>query len=126
MSFAGSIGRALVALLALLLISGCVTTRYEYMAPHTEQGRHCATQCAGIKEACQSNEINRAQAEQYNCQQRSEYQYHDCLHHAHNQDEAKKCFRPACWNNPNTWRCDENYRQCFVGCGGSVRTIREE
>ncbi|AXS79451.1 hypothetical protein [Dechloromonas sp. HYN0024] len=126
MNFPNLSGRLGGVMLGLLLVTGCVTTRYEYMAPHTEQGRYCATQCASIKEACQSNEISRAQAEQYNCQQRSEYRYHDCLHHARSEDEAKRCFRPACWNNPNTWRCDENYRQCFVGCGGTVRTIKEE
>jgi hypothetical protein len=113
------------ALISLLLVTGCAITRYEYVAPPSEKGRYCATQCAGIKEACQGNEINRADAERYACEQRSEYQYHDCLHHARSDDEAKRCFRPACWSNPNTWRCDENYRQCFVGCGGTVHTFKE-
>lgn len=109
----------------LLLVAGCSTTRYEYVAPRSEQGRYCATQCAGIKEACESNEINRASAERYACEQRSEYQYHDCRRRADSDEEARKCFRPACWSNPNTWRCDENYRQCFVGCGGTVHTFKE-
>lgn len=118
-------GRIVGSLTALLLVTGCVTTRYEYVAPATEQGRYCATQCAGVREICQGNEINRAEAERRSCEQRSDYQYHDCLHHARSDDEAKRCFRTACWSNPNTWRCDENYRQCFVGCGGAVHMYKE-
>jgi hypothetical protein len=110
----------------MLLVSGCVTTRYEFMAPPTEEGRFCTTQCASVQEGCQSNEINRAQNERYACEQRSEYQYHSCQRHARSDDEARKCFRTACFSNPNTWRCNENYRQCFVGCGGTVQTIREQ
>ena len=114
------------ALLVSLMFAGCTTIRYEYVAPHTEQGRYCTTQCAAIKDNCEGNEINRASGERYACEQRSEYQYHDCLRHARNDNEAKRCFRQACYSNPNTWRCDENYRQCFVGCGGTVHTIKEE
>ncbi|MFZ2973722.1 MAG: hypothetical protein WA049_13875 [Ferribacterium limneticum] len=126
MKFHELLGRLFGVALSILLVTGCVTTRYEYAAPRTEQGRHCTTQCSAIKEACQDNEISRAQYEFNSCQQRSDYQYHDCLRHARSDDEAKKCFRQACWNNPNTWRCDENYRQCFTGCGGTVHTIKEE
>lgn len=114
------------ALSVVLFLAGCAVTRYEYLAPPTQQGRYCATQCAAIKDSCQGNEINRAQYEYNNCQQRSEYQYRDCLHHARSENETKKCVRQACWNTPNTWRCDENYRQCFTGCGGTVRTIKEQ
>ncbi len=121
-----SLGWLFGAALSLALVTGCVTTRYEYSAPHTEQGRYCATQCAAIKDACQRDEIDRTQYDYNLCQQRSEYQYHDCLHHARSDEEAKRCFRQACWNNPNTWRCDENYRQCFTGCGGTVHTIKEQ
>ncbi len=118
--------RLFITLLLALLFAGCTTIRYEYVPPATEQGRYCTTHCAAIKDSCQGNEISRANAERYACEQRSEYQYHDCLRHARSDDEAKRCFRPACWSNPNTWRCDENYRQCFVGCGGVIHTIKEE
>lgn len=125
MSKRTSFGRIFGTLALILLVTGCATTRYEYVAPPTEQGRYCATQCAGVREICQGNEMNRAQAERNACEQRSDYQYHDCLHHARNNDEAKRCVRPACWSNQNTWRCDENYRQCFVGCGGTVHMFKE-
>ncbi len=120
--------RCLVTMTALtlsLILAGCTTIHYEYVAPTTDQGRICVTQCAGVREMCQGNEINRAQSERYACEQRSESSYRSCMHHAENRDEAKKCHRPACYAHENTWRCDENYRQCFVGCGGIVHAIKE-
>jgi len=126
MKFSSFPGRILGALLAALLLSACVTTRYEYVAPATEHGRACAMQCSTTREFCQQNEMNRAQYEQQACEQRSDFQYRECRYHARSEDEAKRCFRQHCFNNANTWRCDENYRQCFTGCGGTVHTIKEE
>ena len=116
----------MTALTLLLIMSACTTIRYEHIPPTTDQGRICVTQCAGVREMCQGNEINRAQSERYACEQRSESSYRNCLHHAENRDQSKKCYRPACYAHENTWRCDENYRQCFVGCGGTIHTIKEE
>jgi hypothetical protein len=118
--------RLFAAFLFTLLLAGCTTIRYEYFPPATEQGRYCTTQCSAIKDNCEGNEINRANGERYACEQLSEYQYRDCLHHARNDGEAKKCYRQGCYSSPNTWRCEENYRQCFVGCGGTIHTIKEE
>lgn len=108
-----------------ILLAACSTTRYEYHPPATEQGRICVTHCAGVREMCQGNEINRAQSERFACEQRSESIYRNCLRQADNRDEAKKCYRSTCWASENTWRCDENYRQCFVVCGGSVHMYKE-
>ena len=117
----------LFGVLALaLLLAGCTTIRYEYYPPASDEGRICVTHCAGVREMCQGNEIQRAQYDRALCEQRSDSVYRSCLHQASNKDEAKKCYRPACWTSENTWRCDENYRQCFVGCGGSIRAIKEE
>ena len=121
------INRQLFPVLALsVLLAGCVTTRYEYFPPASDQGRMCVTQCSGVRELCQGNEMQRAQYDRSLCEQRSDATYHSCLRHADNRDEAKKCYRPACFASENTWRCDENYRQCFVGCGGIIHTIKEE
>lgn len=114
-----------VALAISLTLIGCSTIRYEYFPPTTEHGQICATHCSGIREVCQGNEINRAQSERFACEQRSESIYRSCLRQADNRDEARKCYRPACFAHENTWRCDENYRQCFVGCGGIIHTIKE-
>ena len=116
----------LVALGLIVLLSGCTTIRYEYYPPNTEQGRFCITQCSGVREMCQGNEIQRAQFDQAMCEQRAESTYRSCLRHADNKDDAKKCYRQSCFSNEDTWRCDENYRQCFVGCGGVVRAIEEK
>ena len=114
----------LIAFAALL--GGCSTIRYEYFPPNTDQGRFCITQCAGVREMCQGNEIQRAQYEQALCKQRNESIYRSCLRHADSKDDAKKCYRQSCFASENTWRCDENYRQCFVGCGGIVNAIEEK
>ena len=109
-----------------ILFSGCTTIRYEYIPPATDQGRMCISQCSGVREMCQGNEIQRAQYNQALCEQRNESTYRRCLHHADSKDEAKKCYRQSCYSSENTWRCDENYRQCFVSCGGIVHAIKED
>ena len=114
------------ALTFVFLLAGCTTTRYDYYPPSTEQGRFCITQCAGVREMCQGNEIQRAQYEQALCERRSESMYRTCLRHADSNDEAKRCYRQSCFSHENTWRCDEDYRQCFVNCGGAIQVIEEE
>ena len=109
-----------------LLLGGCATIRYEYLPPATNQGRMCVTQCSGVREMCQGNEMQRAEYDRAICEQRSESSYRSCLHQADNKSEAKKCYRSSCYTSENTWRCDENYRQCFVGCGGIIHTIEEK
>ena len=111
--------------LALLLV-GCTTIRYDYYPPSSDQGRFCITQCAGVREMCQGNEIQRAQYDQALCERRSESMYRACLRHADSKDEAKRCYRQSCFSHENTWRCDEDYRQCFVNCGGAIQVIEEE
>lgn len=116
----------LFAALALSLLAGCTTIRYEYFPPATEQGKICVTHCSGVREMCQGNEMQRAQYDRALCEQRSESIFRTCLRQADNRDESKKCHRPACFAHENTWRCDENFRQCFVGCGGTIHAIKEE
>ena len=112
-------------LVVLLSLIGCKSIHYQYIAPASEQGKICITHCAGVREMCHGNEIQRAQYDQALCEQRSESIYRNCLHHADSKDEAKKCYRPACWSHENTWRCDENYRQCFVSCGGTIHIFEQ-
>lgn len=119
-----SIGKAL-AVVAGLLVAGCTTVRYEYEPPSSESGRMCVTQCQGIREACRGNEINRVQSERYSCERRSENAFRDCQRGANSPEEAKKCYRPVCNVAENYWRCDEDFRQCFAGCGGTIRKVEE-
>ena len=108
-----------------LLIAGCTTVRYEYEPPASESGRMCATQCQGIREVCRGNEINRVQSEKFSWERRSENVFRDYQRSANNPDEARKCYRPVCNVTENYWRCDENFRQCFEGCGGTIRKFTE-
>ena len=118
---------SLIGLFALVaLLAGCTSIRYEYFPPNTDQGRFCITQCAGIREMCLGNEIQRAQYDQAICEQRAESQYRSCLRHADSKKEAKQCYRHSCYSSENTWRCDEDYRRCFVNCGGVINIIEEK
>ena len=118
--------RRLVVFASLaLLLAGCQTIRYEYTPPTSDQGRLCITHCAGIRENCRGNEMQRAQWEMASCEQHSEFSYRTCLSQAITRNDGKRCFRSSCWAHENTWRCDEGYRQCFVGCGGTIRTFKE-
>jgi hypothetical protein len=108
-----------------LLIAGCTTVRYEYQPPPSESGKMCVTQCQGIREVCRGNEINRVQAERQSCERRSENVFRDCQRNAKGAEEAKKCYRPACHVPENYWRCDESFRQCFEGCGGTIQKFTE-
>jgi len=106
------------------LIASCSSVRYEYTPPASEMGRMCITQCQGNSEMCRGTETNRAMSERYACDQRSEDVLRSCQRNAANKDEAKKCYRPACSVYENYWRCDEGYRQCFTGCGGTVQQFQ--
>jgi hypothetical protein len=115
----------MLAIAISLLLAACKTVRYDYHPPQSDQGRMCITQCQGIREVCHGNESNRVQAERHACEQRSESTFRSCQRLAANKEEAKKCSRPACYVTENFWRCDENYRQCFVGCGGTIQKYEE-
>lgn len=117
--------KSLVMMLVGLLLAGCSTVRYEYHPPNTDSGRMCVTQCQVVREMCRGNEINRVQSDKQSCAMRSEIAFRDCQRHAKSHDEAKKCYRPVCNVTENTWRCDEGFRQCFEGCGGTVHKIQQ-
>lgn len=120
--------RHFVACLFIALLAGCTFVRYEYQAPVSEAGLQCVAQCANLREMCSANESYRAQNEAYACEQRNRWNYQQCLRRARNKDEARGCGlgQPMCWANANTYRCDEYYRSCFVGCGGRVDVIKEK
>lgn len=119
----------LCSLIASLLLGACETVRYDLVPPASEGGRYCVTQCAGIKETCRGNEINRAAAEKASCEHQQERIYRECRARANgNRDQEKECdkHRSSCWASERTWRCDEDYRQCFANCGGRVNKVIEK
>lgn len=101
---------------------------YEYYPPATEAGRQCVVQCSGVREMCISNENFRAQNDRAACEQRNHRNYQQCMRHADDKDEAKACARTqqSCYVSANTYRCDENYRSCYVTCGGRIEVIQDK
>lgn len=117
----------ILGLLALLALSGCETIRYEYKAPESMQGKTCVNQCGAIKEVCKGNEIQRAQSEKDICERSNDSTYRTCMRSASNKDQQKACDskKKYCWSSENFYGCESDYRQCFVNCGGSIRTYKE-
>lgn len=114
--------------IVIVLLAGCSFVRYEYHSPATEAGRQCTVQCAAVREMCISNENYRSQIDKAACEQRNRWNYQQCVRRADDKEDAKACGRaqPMCWSNTNTFRCDENYRACYVGCGGRVDVIKDQ
>ena len=115
-------------LATILSLAACTTYRYEYIAPATESGKTCATQCMTTKQVCYGAMVQQAQSNANVCQQQNSYNYQDCVKRAQSHDDVKKCnpnpqYCPA---NPNYWQCDESYRQCFATCGGTVNVYKNE
>lgn len=123
------ITRIIPAVLALLFIAGCETTSYEYVAPVSDQGRMCVTQCAGIKETCRGNELRQAQRGKESCERTNDIKLSACLSKASNKDQRDGCDkernRNSCWTSDTTYRCEKEYRSCFVNCGGAVIETRK-
>ena len=127
MPFLSVLAKRSLPLLFACLVSSCAMTRYEYVAPASDSGRLCASQCAGVREQCRANEINRGLWERDMCERRNASMYHSCLAYADSKKEARECdrYRNSCWSSESSWRCDDAYRQCYTACGGKVITITE-
>lgn len=123
-----SLVRLTICALLGLVLAGCSFVRYEYHPPASEAGRQCIVQCAAVREMCISNENNRAQNDRIACEQRNRWNYQQCMRRADDKDDAKACARaqPTCWANANTFRCEENYRSCYVNCGGKINIIEDK
>jgi hypothetical protein len=121
------INRAIIVASAFLLMA-CETTRHEYQAPPTAKGKQCVVQCASVREMCRSNEFKRVNLAKSTCEKRSDTTYRACMDKAKNKNDEKNCTkrRESCYENDSSWRCDEEYNQCFSNCGGTVRTIIEK
>lgn len=112
----------------LIVMTGCSFVRYDYEPPVTEAGRQCTVQCAVVREMCINNENYRAQNNKAACEQRNQWNYQQCIRRAVDKDAARACTRnqPMCWSNTNNFRCEENYRSCYVTCGGRVHVIQDK
>ena len=129
--FSGTTSRLLrrfCVVAGLLLLTGCSFVRYEYHPPSTDGGRQCVAQCSIAREVCVGNENQRAANERQVCEQQNRWNYQNCIRRAKDKDDARSCsrYQNSCWASPNTYRCDENYRSCFVSCGGHINVIKEQ
>ncbi len=117
----------LLYLLPFFLLAACETTHYEYHAPASDQGRLCVTQCGAVRELCKGNEIQRAQSEKEICERSNDNLYRACMRNAKNKDQEKSCEnkKKYCWDSENFSACEADYRQCFIHCGGSIRTYKK-
>ena len=113
---------------SLLFLSACSTVRYEYSPPTTDGGRQCIAQCSIAREICVGNENQRALNDRQSCEQRNRWNYQNCVRRANDKNDANSCagLQSSCWASANTYRCDENYRACFVSCGGHITVIKEQ
>lgn len=115
----------------LALLTGCETTHYIYHPPASDPGRLCVTQCSATRETCRGNEMQRAQHEKSSCERTSDTTYRACMAQPVAKEQAKEkpqeCEkkRKSCWSYEDTERCEANYRECFVNCGGAVEEHTE-
>ena len=63
----------LLLLSLVALLAACTTTTYEFIVPASDAGKLCVTQCAGIREQCRGNEMQRAQHEKAFCERSEEH-----------------------------------------------------
>jgi hypothetical protein len=118
----------LLTLVALLFAAGCETVHFELTPPKSTAGRACVTQCAAIREACHGNELRRLRISTDACERRADSVFHNCLADADTPEKRKMCeiSRPTCWAVEEPGRCENDYRACYVQCGGRVDRIVSE
>lgn len=109
-------------------LNACTTYRYEYIAPASEAGKTCATQCMTTKQVCYNAMGQQAQNNSNVCHQQNSYSYQACVNRAQTRDDVKKCNpNPQyCPVSANYWQCNESYIQCFASCGGTVNVYKNE
>jgi len=121
-----SIFRNCIGALLLVLLAAC--SHYEYRPPATEAGRQCTVQCSAVREMCISNEYQRAQNDKIACEQRNYRNYQQCMRRAEDKDDAKACaqHQQSCYAHTSNYRCEDNYRACYVNCGGQVIKVEDK
>ncbi|KAF0811700.1 hypothetical protein IGB42_03858 [Andreprevotia sp. IGB-42] len=112
--------RLLLALLLTSLLGACVS--YEYLPPATDQGKTCVAVCTGVREQCYGTEEQKARQEQDRCEIRETSKQTQCLLLAKTDADKATCLKNkgSCYYSANTYRCDSQYDQCFVQCGGRI------
>jgi hypothetical protein len=122
-----------IILLALMVVAACaprIRTDYQYVPPQTRQGQMCAQNCLYAKQQCeQTCTMEKSRCESYkNAERQTDYMLHvyDRLSEGRSVTKSpdytgysKTCRREGNYCND---MCHDNYKHCFVNCGGQINT----
>lgn len=137
-----------LSIFLLPFFSGCQSVRYVFIPPLTDGGKMCTAECTKIRNECELEAQKDYQECQrrYDFENRI---YLDCLRESRWEKPIYRCINDgskrffACQEQfeaqmhfyrmkksiicnspsycyPNDSICENNYRQCFEGCGGTV------
>lgn len=139
----------------LLLLTGCTSVRYQYVAPQDAVGRGCVMECERLKAECEKKNDKiyqhcRHQREKeqrlYNlcrdtkktciepknlCHDDGSYQYGLCEEQYRKEYQVyqicqkKKCDYPRSCYRSDEAGCLPEYQRCFEVCGGMIYRIEE-
>jgi|GEM_PF-1869708 len=119
---------AAFGVLVVTTLVGCspvYRTTYAYMPIAGRQGQACSNQCDSARQQCQqmSRQITmqcqtQAQADYRLCEATKTYGYNkkgevECLSNCY-------CSVASC-SDPDFATCEENYKNCYLNCGGEVK-----
>ena len=131
------VSRGLLAILivtAMAVLGGCgpvYKTVYDYTSPPSPEGQICASKCSEISNLCVQN----CELKEDQCISRAredaarDFDYYVRQRKKDNlpieKDLDDFLYTGGCYTSRSCKEtCDNNFRQCFVGCGGSY-TSRE-
>lgn len=113
-----------VCLGGMALLLGACVTQYSYTPPSTPEGQRCVTQCTNQQHACKTREDERVAVEKPQCERDADVEYIACLKYAKSDKDREGCYRSSCYVTPNYYACENDFRQCFQVCGGTVGLMK--
>jgi len=123
------IGRAIIALLGLLLLAACgpeYRTTYHYTPPPSAEGKHCVAQCQTTQTYCRTNcgheERSCRQDARWKAQRDYDRYVDRQLERGRKIDRSPSSFESSyhCNDSSCEARCNEDFRICYNNCGGTV------
>ena len=119
--------RVLLVLCSIIFLESCspvYSTQYTYYPISGREGQICSNTCLVGKQDCVQAERLNSQ----NCESQANLQYTMCLNakvYGYNSDGdwvcLSNCYCPRIFcNAPNFSFCEENYKTCYLNCGGDV------
>ena len=97
-------------LFVMIFISSCgpiYEDVYDYSAPANKQGKRCANNCLTIQNSC----FQVCNAKENGCHVAESI--NSILYN-------RTAYQSVCRDNRCSKRCEDQYRSCFINCGGEV------